>query len=148
MSVLFDYYDKVQNAYNLVTGGAYSSRAITNPNNDVFYQALFNPGHEGTAEWLDYYFYWQWYSDSISASITWTWQYKPKGGAWTDLVSGQSSMGGSHNVNATATGIIVASISMPVELRLIGTDPDAVWQVSAIGGDSYKCVMRAVGTVG
>lgn len=149
MSVQFDYAEEVKGARQLVGDETYESEEIINSSDDVFFQSFFNPGHDGNADWVEYDFYVQWkhVSGGVSVSLSYKIQYKSDGGSWTDFCSGTvGPIGVGSTTTARDIGIKVATIAMPMEVRIVGTETNK-WKIEALGGATYTCYMRAVGTV-
>ncbi|MDZ7831624.1 MAG: hypothetical protein U5L07_07715 [Desulfobacterales bacterium] len=149
MTVFFDFYESVEPAALKLGDATYASEDIDSGFTDhVFFQSVFNPGHDGSTIFLEYDFSFKVEDNNATGekfdSIKL--QYRESGGSWVDIKAetdwSMSSFSGK--------GMITTAITLPIEVRLIATDTDgtANWQiVNFDGGSTYHVYFRAVGTV-
>lgn len=162
MSVFFDYTTFLQNSEQIAKAEvaatvnsttqvdyypSYSGVQYTvNPNSQVFFYSLINPGHAGTTTVIEYILGVHWYCDTAPETLAYSWQIKPSGGSWANIATGSVTVTGTAGVSSDI-GVYTTGVLLPAEIQLIGTDADASWIIAALGGASYVCSVRAIGTV-
>ena len=160
MSVFFDYTTFLQNAQQIAEAEMaatvssttqndynpiYTNNYFTdNPNSQVFFYSLINPGHAGTTSAIEYYLFVNWGCATQPETLAYQWQIKASGGSWVNIVTGSVTAA----THATEDfGVYTTATLLPAEIQLLGTDADASWRVLAIGSPTYICSVRAIGTV-
>lgn len=134
----------------LVGDEVFQSEEIAGPSNNEFFRSFFNPGHEGVASWIEYDFLVEWEHTAGGGAETLSYkiQYLEDGGSWTDLHSGTTgSLSPGYSVDEPSAGVVSGlSVTMPIAIRIIGTATNT-WRIKTLGGESYDCFLRAVGSV-
>lgn len=96
---VFDHSEHVMNGMmkaqsTETTPQAWQSQYFTNPDSDVFFWGLINPGHDGEASVINYYFdpYWN-CTGAVTTDIDFKWSIKGNGAAgWSTITTGLASL--------------------------------------------------------
>ena len=118
MAVKFDYVQVLQNsllAASASSGGSYQSPWINSASSQEVFRAYVNPGHQNSADWMEYAFRVQ----AVVANSSGKWEMQPRGSTvWTALTTFfVLAVGVSQNVR---TGTFSSSaLALPLAIRFL-----------------------------
>ena len=140
MSAIFDYWAPIKSAYQIGNETwRYWSDTYTYPTNVVFFQSLFNPGHNGVTSYLEWELY-DFRFVTTGGMVKWSLQYREVNGVWTDF----KVSAGQPGDDTHRDGIITTPITLPIEIRLLATGTKECYLYLETTSYFY---MRAVGSV-